>query len=135
MAQEKINLSKINYNPSQFGIVINTAFSQATPPPVPQTVLPIINVSDFFKSYENLFYQIPEMGETDSHEFLIKKSTEYIGEQQSSDQTQALIAEITALRLESVESFKKEAELIALQTENQALKQQLAALTPSGSKK
>lgn len=133
MAQEKVNLNKINYNPFQFGKVINNSFSQVKTPPPPTPIIPIVTVLDFFNAYETLFYQIPQTGDINSHEYLIKKSTEYVGEQQTSDQTQALIAEITALRLESVESFKKEAELLTLQTENALLKSQLQALSSSSS--
>lgn len=132
MAQEKVNLSKVNYNTSQFEKVVDIYFSKATPPP-PPTSETITNIPDFFKAYETLFYQIPQTGDTNSHEYLIKKSTEYVGEQQTLNQTQALIAEITALKLENVESFKKEAELLTLQTENALLKSQLQALSSSPS--
>ena len=135
MAQEKVNLSKVNYDYLQFGRIIDNTFSQTFTPPLPPP--PIITVNDFFNLYETLFYQIPQTGNINSHEYLIKKSTEYVGEQQTIDQTQALIAEITALRLENVESFKKEAELTSLKIENELLKTQISSLSTlvSSSKK
>jgi hypothetical protein len=57
----------------------------------------------FFDAYDNLFYQIPKLGETNSHEYLVKKSSAYIGAVSTNDEVQALLDEITQLRQDNLE--------------------------------
>jgi hypothetical protein len=65
-------------------------------------VLP--TVDEFFSDYDQLFFDIPKFGETNSHEYLIKTSQEYIGlSNVVNDEIQALINEITELRQENLE--------------------------------
>ena len=108
MAQEKINLSKKNYNSTQFSKVINTTFSQTVTPTPPTASNPIATVNDFFNAYDTLFYSIPVTGETDSHEYLIKRSTEYVGGEPINETIQALINEINTLRKENLETFTQQ---------------------------
>lgn len=129
MAQERITLNKIDFDNFQFQRVINTQFSQITSTTIPNLLEnPITTLSDFFKAYDDLFYQIPKFGTNNSHEFIIKKSTDYIGAQQTNEQMQALIAEITTLRLNSLDANKEKIENLALKAENEALKAQISAL-------
>ena len=53
--------------------------------------------------YNNLFYEIPSNGETNSHEFLVKTSGEYINYDQIQEEIEALRQEITGLREENLE--------------------------------
>ena len=55
-------------------------------------------VQEFFDMYNTLFYQINELGETNSHEFLIKTSSEYIGFEENNELIEALQNEIAQLR-------------------------------------
>ena len=126
MAQEKINLSKKNYNSTQFSKVINTTFSQTVTPTPPTASNPIATVNDFFNAYDTLFYSIPTTGETDSHEYLIKRSTEYVGGESINETIQALINEINNLRAESVETFTQQNRLTQLEAENILLKSQIS---------
>ena len=126
MAQEKINLSKKNYNSTQFSKVINTTFSQTVTPTPPTASNPIATVNDFFNAYDTLFYSIPVTGETDSHEYLIKRSTEYVGGEPINETIQALINEINNLRAESVETFTQQNRLTQLEAENILLKSQIS---------
>jgi hypothetical protein len=51
-----------------------------------------------------LFFDIPKFGETNSHEYLIKTSQEYIGTSALvNDEIQALVDEITELRQENLD--------------------------------
>ena len=50
--------------------------------------------------YNQLFYEIPEEGETNSHEYLIKTSGDYIAFDQVNDEISALQDEIATLREE-----------------------------------
>ena len=71
-------------------------------PPTPPVKEPV-SVDEFFVLYNDLFYEIPKEGDINSHEFLIKQSTEYVGAQGISDEMQALFDEITVLREENLE--------------------------------
>ena len=53
--------------------------------------------------YNNLFYDIPANGETNSHEFLVKTSGEYINYDQIQEEIEALREEIKGLREENLE--------------------------------
>ena len=126
MAQEKIILNKTGYNPTQFSRVINTTFSQTVTPTPPTASNPIATVNDFFNAYDTLFYSIPVTGETDSHEYLIKRSTEYVGGEPINETIQALINEINTLRKENLETFTQQNRLIQLEAENTLLKSQIS---------
>ena len=102
---EIINLSKKVYAKNQYEKVIDTKFSQlattVTPSPTEFNVEDL--VSKFFQDYENLFYSIPKTGATNSHEYLIKTSTEYINYVPLNDDLQALIDEINLLQQQNLE--------------------------------
>jgi len=102
MAQ-KVNLTKQVYDKNQYQKVIDTSFTQLVQPTVPTgSALPTVN--EFFDYYNQLFFDIPKFGETNSHEYLIKTSQEYIGTSTLvNDEIQALIDEITELRQENLD--------------------------------
>ena len=60
-----------------------------------------MNVS--FQDYQQLFFQIPKEGATNSHEYLIKTSSEYINFTPTDDSIQALIDEINLLQQQNLE--------------------------------
>ena len=62
----------------------------------------LATVGDFFTIYQTLFYQIPKVGDINSHEFLIKESTEYTQFRAQQDEIDALLAEIDELRAQNV---------------------------------
>ena len=92
------NLSKEVFSKSQYQNTIDTNFSQLITPQneIAGDVLPTVN--QFFDFYNQLFFDIPKFGETNSHEYLIKTSQEYIGQSLVNEEIQALTVEITNLR-------------------------------------
>jgi hypothetical protein len=110
---EKVIINTTSYNKSQFGQVVNNQFTQFTTTPTASIAL-TIDVNQFFQAYENLFFQIPKVGDTKSHQYLVNKSSEYIGENAMSDEVQALLEEITQLRQENVDLQRQ---VITVQTE------------------
>ena len=98
---ERIKLYRQVFTKSQFNDTINTEFSQLVSSSV-TPVEPNISVDQFFQEYQNLFYQIPKFGLTNSHEYLIQTSGEYVGEEQLNSTIQALIDEVTQLREENL---------------------------------
>lgn len=125
MAQ-KVTLNKIDFDNVQFQRVINSNFTQIIPTTSPPPTPSIVTLFDFFKAYSDLFYQIPKTG-NNSHQTLIQKSSDYIGAQQSNDQIQALIAEITTLRLNNLEATQATIENISLKSQIESLKSQISA--------
>jgi len=100
---EQIVLTKQVYDKNQYQKVIDTTFTQLVQPTVfTGSTLPTVN--EFFSDYNQLFFDIPKFGETNSHEYLIKTSTEYIGASSVvNDELQALIDEVTELRQENLD--------------------------------
>jgi len=102
---ENLNLSKKVYAKNQYEKVIDTNFSQLATSPTPSTIAtqPTISVDEFFQNYSQIFFDIPKFGATNSHEYLIKTSTEYIGYTPVNADIQALIEEINNLQQQNLE--------------------------------
>jgi hypothetical protein len=100
---ETITLIKQVFAKSQYERVIDTSFTQLLQPSLTSSVvLPTVSVTEFFQNYQQLFFVIPKFGDTESHEYLIKTSQEYVGNFNNDDTIQALIEEITNLRQENL---------------------------------
>ena len=102
---EQVNLNKTVYVKNQYEKVIDTSFTQLVNVTSSlSSSLPTITLDQFFQYYQDLFYQIPKFGETNSHEYLVKTSGEYIGITTPTSETiQALIDEINTLRQENLQ--------------------------------
>ena len=88
----KFELNKTILNKDQYQKVIDTSFAQnITPTPIEDT----ITVDQFFRLYDNLFYDIPTTGDTNSHTYLVKTSGEYVGAEVVNEEIQVLLDEIT----------------------------------------
>lgn len=102
---ETINIEVLKYNKAELTRTVNTQFTQfgvtasADQPPIADT----ITIPEFFSAYQNLFYTIPKYGETNSHEYLVKTSGDYIGGEAINEEVQALQQEITQLRQENLD--------------------------------
>ena len=105
---ENIKFEKTVYDKNQYEKLVNTNFSQLDPTPTPQQQLeeePTVN--EFFDLYNELFYNIPEFGDINSHEYLIKTSTSYINFDENNEEILALQNEIGQLRQQLLEEQKK----------------------------
>tara|TARA_Y100000385_G_scaffold82533_1_gene84507 strand:+ start:3800 stop:4234 length:435 start_codon:yes stop_codon:yes gene_type:complete len=96
--EKKIDTNKSVFNKQQYSKTIDTNFNELGVSNIVEDIQSTVTVNDFFGYYNELFYDIPERGETNSHEFLIKTSGEYINFNEQSDIVKALQEEITALR-------------------------------------
>jgi hypothetical protein len=100
----QINLNKQIFSDNQYKKVIDTSFTQLVSLPETEPTGPSISVEQFFQYYQELFYLIPKFGESNSHEYLVKTSSEYIGTTEAqNEEIQALINEITSLRQANLE--------------------------------
>jgi hypothetical protein len=101
MAQTKnVDLVREVFNKDQYKQVIDTSFSQLGLTSISASAEDQVSLEEFFGLYNSLFYDIPALGETNSHEFLVKSSGEYINFDQISDEILALQQEISGLREE-----------------------------------
>ena len=94
-------LNRTVFNKETYLNTVDTSFAQISTPPPP--LEDTITVSEFFDLYNAIFYDIPTNGLTNSHEYLVKTSGEYINFEQNDGDVQALLDEITALRQENLE--------------------------------
>ena len=104
MGQE-IQLVKEVYGRNTYTRVINTSFTELYNP-VTASVAPStqLSVEAFFDAYNELFFQIPATGDLNSHEYLVKRSGEYLGGGVLTDNEKAYIEEINSLRQQLLEA-------------------------------
>jgi hypothetical protein len=110
---ENINLNKQVYNKGQYTKVIDTSFKQLGVQTIQQQLNQQPNINEFFSLYNSLFYEIPPNGTTNSHEYLIQQSSEYINFEANQEEIAALQAEIAQLRTDLLDAQKQ---IIELQT-------------------
>jgi len=107
---ENINLNKKVFNKRDYEKTINTSFTQLDVKTVQEQIDEQPTVQEFFNLYNELFYEINELGETNSHEYLIKTSTAYIDFEKNDELVEALQREIAQLREELLDLQKQQAE-------------------------
>jgi hypothetical protein len=104
MSQE-VNLIKEVYGRNTYTRVIDTSFTELYLP-VTASAAPTTQatVEVFFDLYNQLFFQIPATGDLNSHEYLVKRSGEYLGGGVLTDNEKAYIEEINSLRQQLLEA-------------------------------
>ena len=108
---EEINLNKIVFRKTQYSKVIDTSFNELGVKTIQEQLDEQPNIEEFFSLYNELFYDIPELGATNSHEFLIKQSSEYIDFDETNEIIEELQKEISQLRKDLLDSQKQVVEL------------------------
>lgn len=104
MSQE-VKLVKEVYGRNTYTRVIDTSFSELyTPVTASSAASAQLTVEAFFDAYNDLFFQIPATGELNSHEYLVKRSGEYLGGGVLTDNEKAYIEEINSLRQQLLEA-------------------------------
>ena len=104
-----INIQKTVYSTAEFVKVVDATFKtfiQPIPEEDPDTP------EELFRLYEKLYYEIDITGETNSHEYLVKKSSELLTFDRVTEEIQPLLDEIAQLRIENLAINR---ELVALQ--------------------
>lgn len=97
-------LVKQVFEKKAFNDTINTTFTELTSSAVVSTSSLLPSVIEFFDYYQALFYQIPKFGDTNSHQYLVISSQDYIGSEAGGNAVvDALISEVTILRQENLE--------------------------------
>jgi len=99
MNEKVISLKSTVIERPSFQKVVNTSITSF----IDQvTTLEQISVEEFFTEYERLYFDIPASGDTQSHEYLIKRSKELFEEDNLQD-IQPLLDEIASLREQILE--------------------------------
>jgi hypothetical protein len=111
--KDRIDLIRKVYSKTEYPKIINTSFNQLGNISVNEQLNKTITVDQFFETYIQLFYDIPAYGTTNSHEYLITTSTEYIGFEADNAIINALQAEITQLRRDLLQSQIEKAEILS----------------------
>ncbi len=93
----QIPVQKTVFGKDAFSKVVNIQFNQLIDPTSEEEQLSF-SVDDFFELYDQLFYQIPTEGETNSHRYILQREADYLGVSISQEDVQALLDEITSLR-------------------------------------
>lgn len=101
--EQKVDTKKKVFNKAQYPKTINTQFSELGITPITNAIAETPTVEEFFNLYDELFYDIPALGATNSHEYLVRTSGEYINFDEQSEIIQALQEEITGLREENLQ--------------------------------
>ncbi len=101
---ENINLNREVFNKKDYTKTISTIFTQLDVKTVQEQIDEQPTVQEFFNLYNELFYEINELGETNSHEYLIKTSSQYIDFTKNDELVEALQREIAQLREELLET-------------------------------
>ena len=104
---ENVDLNKEVFNKRDYEKTISTSFTQLGVKTIQEQIDEKPSVQEFFDLYNELFYEINELGPTNSHEFLIKSSTEYIAFDDNNEIIEALQKEIADLRAELLEAQKQ----------------------------
>jgi len=108
---EEVRLIKEVYGRNTYTRVVDTEFTELYQVPVPSTIPDQITVEQFFDFYNQLFFNIPATGEVNSHEYLVKRSGEYLGGGVLTDNERAYIEEINSLRQQLLEANQNYANL------------------------
>ena len=95
MSQQNIGFKRQVFNKQSFNNTVDTEFTQLVETP-DETFFDVnlANIEDFFTLYQNLFFNIPKVGDVNSDEFLIRQSTEYIGFEEAYETLEALLDEL-----------------------------------------
>jgi hypothetical protein len=107
----KIPVQKTVFSKDSYSKLIDTQFHQLLNQGVVEET-PSFTVDDFFNLYNQLFYQMPREGDTNSHTAILKREADYLGVNISQDDIQALLDEITSLRQQLLDTQTTINELI-----------------------
>ena len=104
MMEENIKLNKEVFAKRPYKKIIDTSFNELGIKSIQEQLDSQPTIQEFFNLYNELFYQINEVGPTNSHEYLVKTSGQYIAFDEDNDLIEALQLEIANLRKELLET-------------------------------
>ena len=109
--EQPVSFSTTSFEKNSYNKVIDTSFTQLGVKTIDEQITLQPTTNEFFSMYNDMFYEIPELGATNSHEYLIKKSSEYVGFEANQEEIIALQAEIAQLRTDLLDAQKQNIQL------------------------
>lgn len=103
-----IQIQRTVLNKDKYRKVVDTSFNTFTQPVVE---VGQDTVEELFRLYEELYYVIDVQGETNSHEYLITRSSELADFTKSTEEIQPLLDEISQLREQLLQANQQILEL------------------------
>jgi len=100
MTNQELKLNKAVFGKVSYPQIVDTEFRQLVQPEEVTPDLEPLTVTEFFQEYDRLFFDIPQNGEVGSHVELVTRSSSYVGMTNQSAEMQALIDEISDLRIQ-----------------------------------
>jgi len=107
---KSIEIKKTVLDGERFKKVIDNSFTTFTPPTTNTTD----DIAEFFRLYEDLYYIIDVLGVEDSHDYLVRKSSELLDFEKDTLDIQPLLDEIAQLRQENLSLSQQ---ILTLQTQ------------------
>ena len=102
-------LNRQVFDKKKFKETINTSFTQLdTGEEDGFFDINLATLEDFWTLYEKFFYDIPKLGQINSHEYLAKESSAYAGSDTINEEIQVLLDEIAELREENLQLRENE---------------------------
>ena len=108
MAKETVNIYKEVYKKREVETVVDTEFKTFTKP-VEETDTDTIE--ELFRLYDKLYFTIPSEGENNSHQYLLRRSSELTNLEKSSEDIQPLLDEVAQLRQQLLDANQQIFEL------------------------
>tara|TARA_B110000879_G_scaffold156721_1_gene202419 strand:+ start:791 stop:1372 length:582 start_codon:yes stop_codon:yes gene_type:complete len=118
------NLTRNVFDKTSFNKTIDTSFSQLGLKNAPNPSFFDVNLAiipDFWILYDKFFYDIPKEGATNSHRYLAQTSGDYADFERIQEEINALLDEISELRVENVDLRRDNANLEVLAAEARSL--------------
>lgn len=101
MDRKRIQIKKGSYTSEQYKNLIDTEFKTFVEEvPTVDTDTP----EELFRLYDKLYFSIPAEGENNSHEYFVKKSSELVSLEKTSDELKPFLDEIAQLRRQLLEA-------------------------------
>lgn len=75
----EVDITRKIYSKTSFSTVVDTSFNWLVPKDNTSDLSITAKVSDFFTTYNSIFYDIPVTGSLNSHLELVNRSSEYLG--------------------------------------------------------
>ena len=125
MAEERLDLRREVFNKAQYIKTIDTSFDELGATTITEDLQLQPTVEEFFGLYNSLFYDIQALGETNSHQYLVQTSGEYINFDEVNEEISALQAEIAQLRQDLLNLQMENIKSVASMANNEATNQML----------
>ena len=126
---ERIDLVREVFNKAEYIKTIDTSFNEFGATTITQDLEAQPSVQEFFGLYNTLFYDIPAIGDTNSHQYLARTSGEYINFEEVNGEIQALQAEIAQLRSDLLTAQIENARVLVSNTGDEEVDKTFKILT------